>query len=125
MSRDEIADEQALKAKGKTAPRVTPEMIGAMIADEQYEVFFGVLTVCVLQLTNGFTVVGESACVSPENFDAELGQHIARRNAREKIWPLEGYRLRCELDELEQDRLHQDFHPATYRPEPIAPEGDE
>lgn len=56
------------------------------------------LTFCVLTLRNGFTVTGESACASPENFNAEIGVRIARDNAREKIWMLEGYLLRERLN---------------------------
>lgn len=56
-----------------------------------------VLTFCVLVLKNGFTVTGESACASPENFDAEIGRKIARQNAVNKIWPLMGYELRTKL----------------------------
>ncbi len=55
------------------------------------------LTFCVLVLRNGFTVTGESACASPENFDAEVGRKIARQNAVQKIWPLMGYELRSQL----------------------------
>lgn len=55
------------------------------------------LTFCVLILKNGFTVTGESACASPENFDAEVGRRIARENAINKVWPLLGFRLRDEL----------------------------
>ena len=55
------------------------------------------LTFCVLVLKNGFTVTGESACASPENFDAEIGRKIARQNAVQKIWPLMGYELRSQL----------------------------
>lgn len=57
------------------------------------------LTFCVLVLRNGFTVTGESACASPENFDAEIGRKIARQNAEQKIWPLMGYALRTKLAE--------------------------
>ena len=57
----------------------------------------GLLTFCVLVLKNGFTVTGESACASPENFDAQIGRTIARKNAIEKIWPLMGYELRSKL----------------------------
>ena len=57
------------------------------------------LTFCVLVLRNGFTVTGESACASPENFDAEIGRRIARENAVQKIWPLMGYELRTKLAE--------------------------
>ena len=55
------------------------------------------LTFCVLVLRNGFTVTGESACASPENFDADIGRKIARANAVQKIWPLMGYALRNKL----------------------------
>ena len=55
------------------------------------------LTFCVLVLRNGFTVTGESACASPENFNAEIGRKIARQNAVAKIWPLMGYELRSRL----------------------------
>ncbi|WP_313281658.1 Gp49 family protein [Delftia tsuruhatensis] len=57
----------------------------------------GLLTFCVLRLRNGFTVTGESACASPENFDAAIGRCIARANAVQKIWPLLGFRLRDKL----------------------------
>ncbi|MFY9438982.1 MAG: Gp49 family protein, partial [Burkholderiaceae bacterium] len=55
------------------------------------------LTFCVLVLKNGFTVTGESACASPENFDAELGRKIARKNAIDNVWPLMGYALKERL----------------------------
>lgn len=90
--------EQEIQDKGLTAARVTPEMVDATIIGEGYHVFPGTtLTVCCLTLRNGFTVTGESACASPENFDAELGRKIARQNARDKIWALEGYALRERL----------------------------
>lgn len=93
--------EQVIQEKGLMAPRVTLYYINNVIAGEEYHVFNGVLTVCCLTLINGFTVTGESACVSPENFDAELGRQIARDNARDKIWQLEGYLLRQRLFETD------------------------
>jgi len=111
------------------APRVTPADIEANIAAEIYStgldcaaeaagdargVFnrikpdvdltvvndsLRLLTFCVLVLRNGFTVTGESACASPENFNAELGRKIARQNAVQKIWPLMGYALKQQLHE--------------------------
>jgi hypothetical protein len=108
-----------------TAPRVTPADIEANIVSEHY--FLGgdgvygdarkrgdnsvqtfpasldLLTFCVLVLRNGFTVTGESACASPENFDAEVGRKIARANAVNKVWPLMGYALKHG-----QRREHQD-----------------
>ena len=107
--------EQEIQAKGKTAPRVTPADIEAIISSEWYiNAGTGVvpdafqppvpvnhplrqLTFCVLVLRNGFTVTGESACVSPESFDAEIGRKVARTKAVEKIWPLLGYALKERL----------------------------
>jgi len=110
--------ETEIQAKGLTAPRVTPSDIEAQIASEHYftatQALVGetrgpewqatpkeldLLTFCVLVLRNGFTVTGESACASPENFDAELGRKIARQHAVSKIWPLLGYALRQQLHE--------------------------
>jgi hypothetical protein len=53
----------------------------------------GLLTFCVLILRNGFTVTGESACVDPANFNAQMGRDIARKKAIDKMWPLLGFRL--------------------------------
>ncbi len=91
---DEKAIESEIQAKGLNAPRLSPEVIDFVILGEDYHVFPGTtLTVCCLKLRNGFTVIGESASVSAENFDAELGRKIARAKARDKIWALEGYAL--------------------------------
>ena len=90
--------EQEIQDKDLNAPRLSPEKIDETIVDEDYHVFPGSqLTVCCLTLRNGFTVIGESACASPENFDEELGRKIARGKARDKIWALEGYLLKERL----------------------------
>lgn len=111
---DDSAIEQEIKAKGLTAPRVTQDDIDANISSEHYFTAgdgvlgasggidggtqpLNLLTFCVLVLRNGFTVTGESACASPENFDAEVGRKIARTNAVNKVWPLMGYELRSKL----------------------------
>jgi len=107
--------EKVIQNKNLTAPRITPADIEANIVSSYYftaadavaynaggptvtpEASLSLLTFCVLTLRNGFTVTGESACVSPENFDAEIGRKIARQNAVEKIWPLMGYALKEKL----------------------------
>ena len=106
--------EDEIVRKGKTAPRVTPAGIEASIASEYFinagdatvhcanpddHVNLSCLTFCVLVLRNGFTVTGESACASPENFDPEIGRKIAKQNATAKIWALEGYLLKQRLSE--------------------------
>ncbi len=119
------AIEQEIQAKGLNSPRIRPLDIEANIVSERYftaadgvqgayrnggdvhpvgmtpsqaeSSTLGLLTFCVLVLRNGFTVTGESACASPENFDAEIGRKIARANAEQKVWPLMGYELRSKL----------------------------
>lgn len=100
MSKDEAQIEAEIQHKWLNAPRLTPDLIDEAIASEQYHVFPGTtMTVCALSLRNGYIVIGESAAASPENFDKEIGRRIARDNARNKIWALEGYLLRQKLAE--------------------------
>ena len=95
---DEAQIEADIQAKGLNAPRLTPDLIDETIVSEQYHVFHGTtLTVCALTLRNGYIVTGESAAASPSNFDEAIGRKIARDNARNKIWGLEGYLLRERL----------------------------
>lgn len=75
------------------------QMLGQIIRADT-PISLDLLTFCVLVCKNGFTVVGESACASPENFDAEIGRKIARQKAVEKLWPLLGFRLRDALHEI-------------------------
>lgn len=98
---DQISDtEEYIRKNNLTAPRVTPERLEEVIVSEQYHVFPNTtFTACLLTLENCYTVLGESACASPENFDAALGRKIARDNAKNKIWQLEGYLLRQRLHE--------------------------
>lgn len=98
MSSTETQIEAEIQSKGLNAPRLNPAMIDACIHSEQYHVFPGTtLTVCALTLRNGYIVTGESAAASPSNFDEAIGRKIARENARNKIWGLEGYLLRERL----------------------------
>lgn len=98
LSASEAAIEAELQTKGLNAPRLTPASIDAVIVGEAYHIFPGTtMTICALTLRNGFIVVGESAAASPENFDEAIGKRIARDNARNKIWALEGYLLRSKL----------------------------
>ena len=97
MSEQDI--EKEIQEKGLVAPRLTPALIDATIDSESFHKLTDVLTVCVLTLVNGFTVTGESACASPENYNEELGNKISKENARKKIWMLEGYLLKQKLHE--------------------------
>lgn len=115
--------EKEIQRKGLTAPRIKPSDIENNISSVHYFTAsqgvvgatglhidiitgsnpecLGFLTFCVIVLKNGYTVTGESACASPENFDKEIGQKIARENAVNKIWPLMGYALKEELSSRE------------------------
>lgn len=130
--------EAAIKAAGADrAPRVTPADIEANIVGCYY--FTGddglagahfkrrghlegmgdaheelrLLTFCVLVLRNGFTVTGQSACASPENFNAEIGRRVAREDAVRQVWPLLGFRLRDQLA-----AMHRRPDPAAGAPKP-------
>lgn len=92
--------------------RITPEHIELTIRGESYHQFPGTtVTVCCLLLANGFTVVGQSACVDPRNFDAALGRKIAREDAARQIWRLEGYLLRERLHGAPEDGLARSTFP--------------
>ena len=81
--------------QGLNAPRITIESIKEKIKQIDFHVFPNTTTtVCCLTLENGFTVIGESACASKENFDKYIGESIAYTNAVDKIWHLEGYLLK-------------------------------
>ena len=121
-TQNECAFEAEIQAKGLTAPRITPADLQAAIASEHYftasDGITGVsfrhklgipthpsldlLTFCVMVLQNGFTVVGKSACASPQNFDAEMGRRIARQDAVSQLWPLLGFNLKQRLYEAAQ-----------------------
>ncbi len=116
--------EKEIQSKGLTAARVTPDSIEAKIKSEFYftaaqgligavdggldpapkgqDGAHGLLlvTICVLILDNGHRIVGHNGGpVSPDNFDAGIGRKLARQNAVDQIWPLEGYLLRQRLFE--------------------------
>ncbi len=132
MSTDQSVEQHIQAAGANVAPRIKPADIEANIVSEHYftaddgvsgavanaraakglgmypgdlptsPIPLGLLTFCVLVLRNGFTVTGESACASPENFNADIGRLIARENAVAKIWPLLGFALRQRLHEASQ-----------------------
>lgn len=110
--------EQEIQNKKLTAaPRLTPQDIDALVMDAHYwRVPGDTMIVCALTLVNGYTVIGEAACVASENFDEEIGQKIARDKARDKIWALAGYALANEqwtiqrVEELQaRDMLEADL----------------
>ena len=100
MDANESTTEALIQAKGLTRPRLTPQDIDDAIVSESFTILpSGKVMVCELTLRNGFTVRGDAATVSIENFDEDIGRKVSRENARSKVWELEGYLL--------QQRLHE------------------
>lgn len=97
--------EQEIKAKGLISPRVTPDVIDALMVRVSHVYFVHeTSTFCHAFLDGTFYLCsGHSACVSKENFDHALGRKIAYNNMlepmRNKLWELEGYALRLRLAE--------------------------
>lgn len=105
----DLIEQRILELGADKYPRVTQADLDSFIVAEyfinageavgdvpKFEVM-NRLTICVLVLKNGFTVTGESACVSPGNYRESIGMEIARKNAKEKLWALLGFKLACEL----------------------------
>lgn len=97
-------DEAELQTKAR-GDRVTAEAVEAFIREEHYfsaaeaagvpaHPELKLMTICVLVLDNGFTVLGQSACADPANFDPEIGMRLARADAKNKIWAFLGFELR-------------------------------
>lgn len=117
MQSDTLKATDEYSAAKATAPRVSLADMEAKIDHEVYFTIsealesptlharydglyvhdFDILTICVLHMRNGFTVIGKSAPASPENFDEEKGKRFAYEDAIKQLWPLEGYALREKL----------------------------
>ena len=84
-------------------PRVTEEMIDEILAESEFVTYttFDKCTVVSCRLPNGFVITESSACVSPENYDEELGEKICCKKIKDKIWEMEAYLL--------QERLYEEW----------------
>ena len=96
-------------AANATAPRVSLASMEAKIAarydftadtavrEAPVHGTLKLLSICILVMKNGFSVIGKSAPASAANFNAELGRKLAYEDAIRQLWPLEGYALRERL----------------------------
>lgn len=110
-------------AANAVAPRVSDQDIENMIIGEVYRTAdkllppddtppygemirrqLGLTTICVLVLRNGWTSVGISSVVSPENFNSVIGCKVARQKAKDNLWPVMGYAL---LDRIHRDKMSE------------------
>jgi len=76
--------------------KVTQEQISGILEHSEIETFhkiFGKQCMVVVKIPNGFTIVGESACVDPANYDEKIGYDLAIKNVESKLWAFEGYLL--------------------------------
>lgn len=81
--------------------RLTPQDLDDMIVGVEYlRPQIGTLTICVLTLSNGCTLTGQSNVIDPDNYDRELGEKAAFNNAKGKIWEAEGYALKRDLERM-------------------------
>lgn len=89
--------------KKAEAPTITEEHIAEIMENSEFEIHtvFGKCTVVSCRLPNGFVITESSACVSPENYDEDMGAEICFDKIADKIWELEGYRLQQWLYENE------------------------
>ena len=107
-SEEDAEMEREIQTLGLTAPRVTPDQIDALMSGVRYEVqvVTGTTTTLATAIAaNGFTLaIGMTACADPANFNADLGAKYAIKDAeakaRQELWKLEGWRLKCHLANL-------------------------
>jgi hypothetical protein len=80
-------------------PTITEEYIAEIMENSEFEVctMFDKCTVVSCKLPNGFVIVESSACVSPENYNEELGTEICIDKITDRVWELEAYRLQQQL----------------------------
>lgn len=117
MKSESLQATEAYSAARATAPRVSLADMESKITAQHYFTAaqavaalsqptnpnspLDLLTICILVMENGFTIIGKSAPASPENFDAVKGQTFAYEDAIKQLWPLEGYALRDRLSAQE------------------------
>jgi hypothetical protein len=110
---DDVTDEDKIESRlqylGLNAPRLSPDKIDAVIESVTYTVLpSGRTIICEMTLTNGYTVRGESTCVSAGNFNREIGENLSYKDARNKIWGLEAYLLTQRLYEAKACAITED-----------------
>ena len=74
----------------RTGFRVTLAWLRDLVDSVEY-LERGVLNVAIIQLKNGWYLVGKSAPVDPNNYNAEYGRKLAYDDALRQAWPLVAY----------------------------------
>lgn len=109
MNSLEVTDDLSKASAKSPATRVSLDDIKANISAEYFltgdkavegmpvHPDLAVLTICILVMKNGFTIIGKAAPADPTNFNPGLGRTFAREDAMRQAWPLMGYALREKL----------------------------
>lgn len=77
---------------GDLPDKVDLQMILNKIANTDY-IYRGTMTICIVDMQNGYKAIGTSACVDPANYSRAIGEKLSFANAIDKLWDLEGYLL--------------------------------
>lgn len=82
----------AYLAQGLDGSRIDEQMVDDFMTEYE-STRMGNHTVVLVKLRNGFTLIEESACVDPANYDQELGEQYALEKAKRRVWNLLGFLL--------------------------------
>lgn len=69
------------------------DMLARVKSTQYFLMYDNKTTFCALEMVNGYTVWGKSACVDPKEYNQALGEKYAYEDAIRNLWPLEGYLL--------------------------------
>ena len=81
-------------------PSISQKMVDDFIVAKEVSTLGDKVTVVRATLRNGFELVESSACVSPENYDEELGAKICMEKIKDKVWFLLGFLLQTGVNGL-------------------------
>jgi hypothetical protein len=84
--------------------KITVEDLEDLVSEVRY-FYWDTLTICVVEVENGYKVIGFSACADPLEYNRDKGDELAFKDALSKLWPLEGYLLREMLYQEEIESL--------------------
>ena len=90
----------------RPAERVTTKYMKSRIKRTEFYKIGDTITLCLIFLDNGFSVMGKSACVNLENYDQEIGETMAEKDAFGKLWPLFGFLL-AEKGTLKEEQVDE------------------
>ncbi|MCE4544608.1 MULTISPECIES: Gp49 family protein [unclassified Caballeronia] len=84
--------EAAYLAQGHDGSRINAQMVDDFIVGTE-GTRMGNHTVLLVKLRNGFTLIEESACVDPANYDQAIGEQYALQKAKSRVWNYLGFLL--------------------------------